>query len=184
LHKTNILPSPREAHPYSILQHQVLARLTTEQDGREGAADLLELIGNMLAAGIDVGQHAAEGLIGVDTGPAGRPEQAGREVAAALRHQGRMELVFQPQPERRQLAALGICAKMPEVAQQDGLHLIDGGRGFGASELRHRIVGRPAAAAHARAAVAQEGIEHALQGAERRGRDAAHENLAERQAIE
>ncbi len=68
---------------------------------------------------------------------------------------------------------------------QRELHLVDRRRGLGAEQLDERVLRRAAAGARdAGLAVVQHRVEHALQGAERRGRDAAHEDQAERQPVE
>ena len=60
------------------------------------------------------------------------------------------------------------------------------GRDLGAGELDQRVL-RGLVAVHAvdaRLAVFEVGVEHALQRADRAGRDAAEEHLAERQPVE
>jgi hypothetical protein len=107
------------------------------------------------------------------------------EQRAALGHLRRLEFVAQTLLERRRLTGSGVSVQVSQIAMERVRHLVDRRRGLGADKLNERIFRRsPARARHAGLAVVHEGVEHALQCAERSGRYPAHENLAERQSVE
>jgi hypothetical protein len=76
-----------------------------------------------------------------EAGGAGRLEDARRQLRAAFDDGARLELVLQPQLERRGLAAPRVVVQRPEIAMQRGAHLVDRGRRLGADELHERVLG-------------------------------------------
>ena len=144
------------------------------------------LVGDVLPAGVTVGEDAAEAVLRIKPRRARRLEQARRNRAAALGRGRHLEFVFQPLVLRRHLVALGISSEIASVA--DGgqqLHLVDRLIGIAGRVRRVRILDRaPATEPHARPGVGAKIVEHGLQRADRRIGDAAAEYLAERNAIE
>src|SRR5258706_12318738 len=174
---------PSQSNPMSS-KHQVFV-LQPEHHAAPAAADIFVLIGDMLPAGHEIGENSAEREIIRKPGGAGRLEDARGKERAALRHLSRLEFVAQALLERRHVAGPGIGVQVAQVAMQRVRHLVDGGRALRTDELHERIFGGASSGPrHARLAVIEKRVEHALQGAERSGGNAAHENLPERQPVE
>src|SRR5262245_52401615 len=82
------------------LQHQVFGLLVAEQGGAVAAADRLELVRDVLTAGGDVGEDAAERQIRIEPRATRSLEQARGQHAAALSDQRRVKLVCHPLAQR------------------------------------------------------------------------------------
>src|SRR5690348_4613235 len=89
------------------------------------AAMHLMLIGDVLPAGVDVGEDAAEAMLRIKPRRARCLKEPRRDRAATLRRRRHLEFVFQPLFLRRYFAALGISGEVAHIAMEQQLHLVD-----------------------------------------------------------
>src|SRR6516225_3271501 len=109
---------------WSLQSEQKILVGKAEHHASPVAAVELILVGDMLARGHEVGENLSEReLVGKPAG-AGRLEHACGKLRAAFDHGAGLELVLQPQLERRRLAATRIVVQDPKIALQGRAHLL------------------------------------------------------------
>src|SRR6185437_4676111 len=117
-----------------------------EQMAAPFAAMHLVLIGDMLPAGIDIGEDAAEAMLRIKPCRARRLKETRRDRAAAFGRRRHLEFVFQPLFLRWYFAALCISGEVAHIAMEQQLHLVDRMIGIADCEQRIRILDRAAIA--------------------------------------
>ena len=121
-------------------QHHIDPRTSAQHRSSPIPSDHLDLVCDMLPAGIDVGEQLAEWLFVIYAGGPGCPDQPRRKLGTTVRHRSRLKFEFLTQVDCRRIAMFSKLPQRVEISFKHQLHLVDCRDNFCANLLRYSVV--------------------------------------------